>query len=395
MNGFTAKLILLAALLPLLIPSAHAIAQESGNSEYFHRLPAYLMRNLQENGRFYYLRYPGEAARDDGKYNILRHAGTIYSLGMYNQDYPGADIVASMESASGYMKECCLAGPERPEEGDWLAVWSSPEIATNVRERKAKLGGAALGLIALLSLEKEKPGATGDETLRALGRFLVFMQRPDGSFVSRYIGDKGKDDEFESLYYPGEAALALAMLFEHDGKPLWLESAVKALSYLAESRKEACSVPADHWALIATGEIFRHSFWPVSAESRELLYGHAMQLASSIIGELENPAFLADGGHTTKVATRLEGLFAIYPFIREEDKALKVRLELVAAKGIAFLDNSIIVDGDLEGGVPARYLIEAASGKRSERAVRIDYVQHALSAFIVHKRLFAGQGESE
>ena len=88
--------------------------------------------------------------------------------------------------------------------------------------------------------------------MQALGRFVVFLQRDNGSFVSKYIAGRGPAANWESLYYPGEAALGLIALYKADHSREWLVAAAKALAYLARSRAGLTTVPADHWALIAT-----------------------------------------------------------------------------------------------------------------------------------------------
>ena len=96
-----------------------------------------------------------------------------------------------------------------------LAVWSEPEVNRSGKPLQAKLGGTGLGLVALLSLENIQPGFTPLADLQALGRFTVYMQKEDGSFYSKYIPSAGgRWDEWQSLFYPGEAALGLLMLYQ-------------------------------------------------------------------------------------------------------------------------------------------------------------------------------------
>ena len=137
-----------------------------------------------------------------------------------------------------------------------LAIWSKPEINHGNSPVQAKLGATGLGLVALLSVEKIQPGETPLEDLRRLGQFLIFMQKEDGGFHSKYIpSQNGRTDKWTSLYYPGEAALGLVMLYEKDPDAKWLEAAAKAIGYLAKQRAGRRRVEADHWALIATSKL--------------------------------------------------------------------------------------------------------------------------------------------
>jgi hypothetical protein len=110
---------------------------------------------------------------------------------------------------------------------------------------QAKLGGAGLGLAALLELEKVEPDFTPLEDLRRLGRFVLYLQKPDGDFYAKYIPScGGRRDDWVSLYYPGEAALGLVLLYERDSDPAWLRDAAAAIAYLAHHRGGQTDIPA-------------------------------------------------------------------------------------------------------------------------------------------------------
>jgi hypothetical protein len=59
-------------------------------------------------------------------------------------------------------------------------------------------------LVALASVRQISPQTVSLEQLQSLGRFLLFLQKEDGSFASKYSIASGAED-WESLYYPGEA----------------------------------------------------------------------------------------------------------------------------------------------------------------------------------------------
>ena len=77
---------------------------------------------------------------------------------------------------------------------------------------------------------------------------------PRGTSPPRGAGD----GSWTSLYYPGEAALGLMMLYEvedDDAQRIrWYRGASRAIRYLYEVRKDLplAKVEPDHWALIAT-----------------------------------------------------------------------------------------------------------------------------------------------
>jgi hypothetical protein len=195
--------------------------------EAIHLSANYLINRCNDNGKFLYRINLNTNIRPKPKYNLLRHAGTIYALTTYDQHYPGKITQNALDRAVGFLKESSIAPLSTRK--DLLAVWSHPEITGSNKPVQAKLGGTGIGLLALLSVEKRRPGTTPVEYLRKMGNFLLFMQKTDGSFFSKYIpGKGGKDDSWISLYYPGEAALGLLMLYEKDPSVAWLQAAATA-----------------------------------------------------------------------------------------------------------------------------------------------------------------------
>lgn len=270
-----------------------------------------------------------------------------------------------------------------------MAVWSEPLLErSQLAHPVAELGATGLGLVALAAVNDAAPGTVPLEQLQALGRFLLFMQRGDGSFTSKYISKRGPVSNWESLYYPGEAALGLVSLYRADHSRKWLVAAAKALSYLARSRESLVTLPADHWALIATAELIRYGAQMGSIVSREELIHHAIQICNSILHEqLTNSA--ADGldgafdptGRTTPVATRLEGLQSALEFLPSGE--LTNEIGVATGRGIAFLLRAQIITGPFIGGLPKA----ATLNKVDSSDIRIDYVQHALCAWIRYLRL--------
>lgn len=209
------------------------------------RAAAFLALMNQADGRFVYRLHLDPERTPGGGYNVLRHAGALYALGQY-LEARSSDPAAAWRRGAAFLVECCLGPvPGRP---GLLALWSAPDL-TGRPPRTAKLGGAGLGLAALAG-RRDGP-ALAD--LRALGRFVLFMQRPDGRFVAKFTPSRGGPQEgWVSLYYPGEAILGLLALHGRDPAGPWLEGALRGLSHLAAGRRALERAPPDHWALLAT-----------------------------------------------------------------------------------------------------------------------------------------------
>ncbi len=216
------------------------------------RSAAYLSRVCDADGRFTYRVDLDPAITPESRYNILRHAGAIYALAQEHDRSQTGDVKHALLRAGSYLKQTIqpVAGNRHMQ-----AVWSLPELNETATPRQAKLGGTGLGLIALLSLERVEPGFTPMDDLRCLGRFLLFMQKADGSFYSKfYPDDGGRNDQWASMYYPGEAALALLMLYERDPQPQWLGGAAKALGHLARTGQQHPKTLPDQWFSAGRGE---------------------------------------------------------------------------------------------------------------------------------------------
>lgn len=367
----------------------------------------YLVRATGPDGRLVYRTDLDAAFEPEPRYNILRHGGTIYSLGMYYGWKPKEETRRAMERAARYLRDCCV--DEVPGREGLLAVWSPPEIVLTGKPLQAKLGGTGLGLVALAGMEGVGPGSTPAAELAALGRFLIFMQKPDGSFYSKYFPSQGRDDSWTSLYYPGEAALGLVMLAEQEGSRSWLEAAAGALVYLAKSREGQSALPADHWALLATERLLQVDDFDSLGVSRQQLVDHAVRICRSILkerpggeGTSSYGGSLTPDSRTTPTSTRLEGLLAALTFLPSDEVELRREMETAIHQGIAFLVRAQVRSGALDGAIPRAVGPSRPRGSRrlplvDPRAseVRIDYVQHALSAMIRYLEVLEPSGDGK
>lgn len=346
----------------------------------------YLEHNCDPNGRFAY-KVDITSQQQSPSYNIIRHAGAIYSLAMLNRAHKDSEALDTMVRASEFLRRNYIGPGVRP---DQQVVWSKPIIQeSNSQYHDAELGATGLGLVALAAVREVRPEAIPLEQLQSLGRFLLFLERGDGSFVSKYRLETGPVPNWESLYYPGEAALGLLALYQADHSPTWLNAAAKSLAYLAKSRAGLTTVPADHWALIATAELLRYCDPKTCPVSREELVRHAIQICDSILRQQRSGSTMTlDGafdstGRTAPAATRMEGLLAAMEFLPKGK--LSTEIEAATRRGVAFLIRAQIKSGPYTGGMPGAFLPEARGGSE----VRIDYVQHAMCVWLRYQKLFS------
>ncbi|KAG7339085.1 hypothetical protein IV203_025815 [Nitzschia inconspicua] len=345
-------------------------------------------------------------------YNLLRHNGAIYSLGLSYHRTPRDDVLYAIQRGIGYLKtDALLPVPDVDHPGqnlpNMIAAWEKesfddPKSPPDV----AKLGGAGLALIALVHLERIRPGSTSIQTLRELGNFISYMQHPDdGSFTCKYSYQHGKNDDWTSLYYPGEAALGLTLLAELDTEQQekWLIVATKTFLYLESLRRNQPlrDIEPDHWALLATAKLLPLLEHYDSDMEYWLVYNHGVRVATSLADAVTLPGLAKHGGcmtydrRTCPTSTRLEGLLAALTFIRESEmyigedehiaQPLRERIEEIIEYGVKFLLDAQELSSinNMQGGLPERYPIK---DPEEESNVRVDYVQHSMSAIIAYEQ---------
>ena len=349
----------------------------------------YLAAAVDADGRFTYrINLSGETPRP--AYNVLRHAGTIYALGQVHERGGEPEVAKPISRATDYLIQRYVRTPE--DGSGWLAVFSRPdEESLDTDGPEAKLGGAGLALLAMDAARDSGALDVNVETMKALGRFMLFMQHGDGSFHSKYSESEGYL-AFQSLYYPGEAILGFIRLYEAEPDPRWLRAAALGTAHLVETRRGETDLPADHWLMLAMEPLLglygQLDQPPVSAtEIRE----HMLQLGLSMISEQEEAerdggpsGSFARDGRCTPTATRLEGLAALWRSMGawglDSDRA---RVADSVGRGTQFLLTCQVLEGEGIGGVlRAQKPLDSAdsSFNRRQAEIRIDYVQHAISA---------------
>jgi small neutral amino acid transporter SnatA (MarC family) len=198
-------------------------------------------RNQLDDGTWLY-EYDGEADRDLGSYNVVRHAGAIMGL----HQAASAGIPGALDSAD---RGTAWLQPHLMDRDGWTAV---------SYEGRTAVGATALFVAGLVE-RRLATGDTGDDDLiRSLSRFLVSQTEPSGAVLSDYDNATGRPvpDRY-SKYYTGEAYWALARvhrLFPDEG---WGETADRIGNYIATVRDDTEGywppLP-DHWTAYGLAE---------------------------------------------------------------------------------------------------------------------------------------------
>ncbi len=371
-------------------PTKRVVTQEEIQCA-IKRATTYLVRANDQNGRFTYkVDLLPAHHRFKPQYNIIRHAGAMYALAQAWHQVPDErdNVRAALRRSARFLIAHCMA--PIPGHADMLGIWSLPAVTHRKGPAMVKLGGAGLGLAALISTEKIVPNTISRDDLHRIGRFLLFMQNSDGRFATRYIPSRrGKRLRPASLYYPGEAALGLLMLYQLDHSPQWLTAAAKGLRFLIKNRD---IITSDPWSLIACAKLVSLSNYPEKILPRHEVIAYARNVSLAIIEEqilYGRKQQIIGGfnkqGRTTPTATRVEALFAILDIIGRDDAMLRNTIQSSIRSAIKFLLDAQITQGKYAGGIPRvtrRLPVRKKSEQRRAGEIRIDYVQHMLSALL-------------
>ena len=209
----------------------------------------YLKRETDGEGRLTY-DYRAVWDEENRDYNILRHAGTTYSMLQAYRLNGDPELLEASKRAVDFFMDRMREDEDHP--GEWFVVW---------KRRRAKLGGVGLGLCMMVELEKAAPGSADLKRMEGMARHIERMQNPDGSFESFFQYDDRKPTDRKSIYYAGEAILGLVRLHQLTGDTHWLDIAVRGADYLVHKRWVSLGlriyIPPDAWLIQALEEMDR------------------------------------------------------------------------------------------------------------------------------------------
>ncbi len=341
----------------------------------------YLVRSTRKDGSFDYSFDPvtGEVADE---YNIIRHAGTVFAMLHLHEMTKENELLDAGARAVRYLDSRLVPFKERR---DALCL---------CQEGRVHLGGAALAILAMDKYFR----ITGEnqylERMQKLARYLVLEQRESGRFIHARRCRTFWRSFYRSPYYPGEAILALLTLYEIDRNKQWLRSAEKGARYLILDRdagREREDLSHDHWLLMALEKLYRH-------RPDIVFLNHAMKLANSIVIAQNRDRSIPDivGSYytppgSTPTATRSEGLIAAYRLVRDRGRAVLDKKKYIAVLKEILETVHLNIHFQLNCQYDRANTFFLANPDRArggfrvglgENTVRIDFVQHNLSALI-------------
>lgn len=334
----------------------------------------FLLRQQEADHTFTYLFDPLAARRGgSAAYSVGRHAGAIYSLAMLHGATGEARFERGARRALGWLEARTRGcGPG----------------ACVVEGARSKLGTTSLALIAAAELHASTGDAAAAHYARRLGDFVRSMQRPDGDFHHTFAVAAGAPEPSAArMYESEEAAFALVKAHRVTRDGAFRDAAARALAHLTGPKYGfflgRFVHGVDSWTCMAAAEAD-----PGAPALLRFCGEYAAFLRRLQYGAGAPPDFVGHYGFSHLVVPQApatagltEAVLAVVALsrrhgVRDEALEAQARLGLGAlARDQVRADNDHLFPEPLAArGAIRRSLVEPE--------VRIDFVQHAASAFV-------------
>jgi hypothetical protein len=306
-----------------------------------------------ESGKFSY-RYDAISNAKLSGYNVLRHSGTVWSMLDVFSVTKDEQLLTAANRAVTYLFN------------EHLRFFRSYLNFCILEKNSIKLGGNALAALALAKLYEINKSDVLRDTSYRLCLFILEQRKRHGDFVHKRYFKSGKISSFRSEYYVGEALLALLACYRITGDSILLNTVREVEADLAA---EGYGVrEQSHWMLYSLEQLQQFDKSPH-------IFVHAEQIATEII---DKPNYL-NWGRSTPTACRTEGLLAFLRMLPPDTATGSI--QNTALKCIEENLRHQLVFQTKDGA------FTRGGGDRRDREVRIDYIQHNISAFLHFSQL--------
>ncbi len=369
----------------------------------------FLLDNMYEDGRFLYYYDCTDDSRKDHEhptrkednlyYNDLRHCGGIISCIRAYQLTADEKFIRAAKKAIDWSISIT-----REHDTKWGKAYYA------FYNRKSKLGGSGVFLVALMQYRNFTGDKSYDEYIKGYVRHILSRVYKNGEILGYYIHpafqngqplinmtDEERKATF-SFYYPGEALLGLALFANnfYDDDKLVKETrkiAKKALDWIVDERPKIyadlfTALPSDAWLMQAIEE------WAKDKNFRKdnylnFVFTDANTMMEKMYQRDDSPYIDYEGGyyynygdHYYPDGARSEGLVAAYYLARFLGKEKLEQKLLAACKKAAKSQFSLFncEENNYSHKNQARSLYSIRF-KATRQWIRVDSIQHVACFF--------------
>ena len=368
------------------------------------------LNNMHEDGRYLYYydckddnfkdhEHPN-APEDNLYYNDLRHCGGIITSIRALQLTRDFKFLTNAKSAI-----------------DFITTITKEHIVDNEQaayvfyNKKAKLGGTGMILIAMMKYRQETDDKSYDEYIKKYTRHLLSRIYKTGEFLGYFINpnvqngnelidmtDEERRETF-SFYYPGEALLGLALFANHfnddeDLRQKVFEKSKLALDWIVNERPKIYSdlftaLPSDSWLMQAieewakNPEFAKEDYINFVFKDADTMIEKSYKKDDSPYLDYEGAFYYNYGDHFYPDGARSEGLIAAYYLAKQLNKKELEEKYLHACRKAAqsqmLLFNSEINNYAHLNQNKSKNSIRF---KATRQWVRVDSIQHVACFFL-------------
>lgn len=332
--------------------------------EVIEEASEFLAEQVKEDGSFVYGLYPRFDNEIDN-YNIIRHAGTVWSMICSYRLAPDEKLKEKIDDAAQYLISQVRYDP------------MGRAYLLEAKDDEFKLGGSGVAVVALTEYMDVFEDGRYLDVCRALGDGILALMDPDtGEYYHVLNGDFSKKEEYRTVYYDGEATFALCRLYGATGEQVWLDGACLAAEYFMANDYTQYT---DHWISYAMNEITRYI-----PDNRDY-YEFAM---NNVQDNLEI-IYSRKSGHPIYLEL-LMATFETYERMLDQDIHVDgldrdMFLKTIYIRADRMLNEHLYPETAMYTGNPRR-ILGAFMVRQEGYRIRIDDVQHNIGGFYMYYR---------
>lgn len=380
----------------------------------------WIVKNQKENGQYLYYydakednyidhEHP-ERTENNLYYNDLRHCGGIVTLIRAYQLTKDEKYLKSAKEGLDFIVSITKEHNIEGETGAYVFY-----------NKKAKLGGTGMILIAMMKYREESGDKFYDEYIKKYTRHLLSRIYKTGEFLGYYIHPKfqnGKplldmtDEERRetfSFYYPGEALLGLALFanyFKEDEVLCQkvLEKSKLALDWIIDERPKIysdmfTSLPSDAWLMQAieewasNPEFQKDNYINFVLNDAQTMMDKCYTKDNSPFIDYEGSYYYNYGDHFYPDGSRSEGLIAAYYLAKKLNKTELAEKILDSCRKTA--KSQMVLFNDDKNNYAHKNPSKSQGAirfKATRQWIRVDSIQHVACFYF---RLFFAENGIE